>query len=328
MYEQVEKPKGNRSRTVANSVAQKKSYVKQGFGFVDNRPEAIAQRKLINMVNSSLQEEQTSQLQAMANEHSAQQPLLQKKDNNTGLPDNLKSGIDNLSGGENCVQLNSDAAMVIQCNGQAIAELKEHMRNIPKYMHEAIWRWVSLLGASAVLAYLTGGSSLVGQATMFLLPTTGWLATGAIKFVKDRLPFSGGGLKIGLGPLIEDTFHLATYNFPWLPGSYGTINKDTEGVNDGNYIFIFDVSNNFYYVTSADREVEGAHLYIRHSQLAGGNKVKTAGRMIVKEKICTLTNESGHYWPTFDSLEVATKFLNHVNCFQSVNGKAFKPKEE
>jgi len=46
MYEQTEKPKENKSRAVANSVTQKKSNAKQGFGFVDNRPVAIAQRKL------------------------------------------------------------------------------------------------------------------------------------------------------------------------------------------------------------------------------------------------------------------------------------------
>ena len=46
MYVQVEKPRKNKSRAVVNSVAQKKSNVVQGFGFVDNRPEALAQRKL------------------------------------------------------------------------------------------------------------------------------------------------------------------------------------------------------------------------------------------------------------------------------------------
>lgn len=46
MYVQKEKPKENKSRAVANSVGQKKSNVKQGFEFVDNRPEVIAQRKL------------------------------------------------------------------------------------------------------------------------------------------------------------------------------------------------------------------------------------------------------------------------------------------
>jgi len=37
MYAQVEKPKENKSRAVANSIAQKKNNGKQGFGFVDNR---------------------------------------------------------------------------------------------------------------------------------------------------------------------------------------------------------------------------------------------------------------------------------------------------
>lgn len=46
MYAQVEKPKENKSRAVANSVTHKKSNGKQNFGFVDNRPVAIVQRKL------------------------------------------------------------------------------------------------------------------------------------------------------------------------------------------------------------------------------------------------------------------------------------------
>lgn len=37
MYAQVEKSRENKSRTVANSVAQKKSGATQGFGFVDSR---------------------------------------------------------------------------------------------------------------------------------------------------------------------------------------------------------------------------------------------------------------------------------------------------
>ena len=46
MYAQIEKSKETKSMAVANSVAQKKSQVKQGFGFLDNRPEVVAQRKL------------------------------------------------------------------------------------------------------------------------------------------------------------------------------------------------------------------------------------------------------------------------------------------
>ena len=52
MYAQVEKPKENKSRAVANFVAQKKGNVKQGLKFVDNRPEAKAQNSLQLMINS------------------------------------------------------------------------------------------------------------------------------------------------------------------------------------------------------------------------------------------------------------------------------------
>ncbi|MEI7076324.1 hypothetical protein [Pectobacterium versatile] len=37
MYKQAKKPQENKTTAVANSVAQKKSSGKQGFGFVDNR---------------------------------------------------------------------------------------------------------------------------------------------------------------------------------------------------------------------------------------------------------------------------------------------------
>ena len=45
MHEQVEKSKDNKSMAVANSVAQKKGIGKQGFGFMDNRPESLVQKK-------------------------------------------------------------------------------------------------------------------------------------------------------------------------------------------------------------------------------------------------------------------------------------------
>jgi hypothetical protein len=52
MYAQVKKQKENKSRVVANDGAQKKSNVKQGFGFLDNRPEAVTQRKAKALINS------------------------------------------------------------------------------------------------------------------------------------------------------------------------------------------------------------------------------------------------------------------------------------
>ena len=54
MYEQVEKPKENESQAVANAVAQKKDGGKQDFGFVDNRPEAAAQRHMQERANQKI----------------------------------------------------------------------------------------------------------------------------------------------------------------------------------------------------------------------------------------------------------------------------------
>jgi hypothetical protein len=83
MNTHVDKTQENKSQSVANSVVQKQSGNGSAFQFIDNRPEAVTQRKL----------------QDMAHNHSAQQQHpFQKKENNTGLPDNLKSGMENLSG--------------------------------------------------------------------------------------------------------------------------------------------------------------------------------------------------------------------------------------
>lgn len=46
MYAHVEKSKENKSRSVATSVSQKTSNLKQCYGFVDNWHETIAHRKL------------------------------------------------------------------------------------------------------------------------------------------------------------------------------------------------------------------------------------------------------------------------------------------
>lgn len=54
MYAQVEKPKQNNSRVVANSVGQKKSNGRQGFGFVDNRQYTMTNREA-NIVLDEIQ---------------------------------------------------------------------------------------------------------------------------------------------------------------------------------------------------------------------------------------------------------------------------------
>ncbi len=54
MYAQVEKPKENKSRAVANSVTNSQNDLKQGLRFIDNRPEMHIQRKISQLVNSRL----------------------------------------------------------------------------------------------------------------------------------------------------------------------------------------------------------------------------------------------------------------------------------
>jgi hypothetical protein len=114
MNTHADKIQENKSQTVAAETSQMRSGGESTLQFVANRPEAIAQRKLQemannspramqlkafqDMANNSPQVRQTSQLQAMADNHSAQQPqLIQNQKNNTGLSDNLKTGIENLS---------------------------------------------------------------------------------------------------------------------------------------------------------------------------------------------------------------------------------------
>ncbi len=66
-----------------NHVSQRQAKPESVLRFADNRKETVAQRKL----------------QKVADDYSARQPQpIQKKENKTGLPDNLKSGIENLSG--------------------------------------------------------------------------------------------------------------------------------------------------------------------------------------------------------------------------------------
>jgi len=90
--------------------------------FDDNRPETAQLQILQTMANKSSQVQQTTQLQAGANATSKKQPL-QKKKNNTGLPDQLKSGIENLSGmSMEDVKVHRNSDKPTQLNAHAYAQ--------------------------------------------------------------------------------------------------------------------------------------------------------------------------------------------------------------
>jgi hypothetical protein len=90
--------------------------------FVDNRPEAVTQRKLQEMANDSTQVKQSGQSQTMANDFIAKGPI-QRKKNNTGLPDQLKSGIESLSGyAMDDVKVHRNSDKPAQLNAHAYAQ--------------------------------------------------------------------------------------------------------------------------------------------------------------------------------------------------------------
>ncbi|MEM9276790.1 MAG: hypothetical protein AAGA80_28205, partial [Cyanobacteria bacterium P01_F01_bin.143] len=80
MNTHADKTQENKSQSVANAISQKKGSGESTFKFVDNRPEAIAQRKLQEMANNSPQVAQLRAFQNIANIYSdCKQQTIQKK---------------------------------------------------------------------------------------------------------------------------------------------------------------------------------------------------------------------------------------------------------
>lgn len=79
MYEQVEKSKENKSQSVENKFSQKQSGGGSTFQFVNNRPEAIVQRKLQEMTNNSSQSQREFYLQSNTNLQGVLQRRIQVK---------------------------------------------------------------------------------------------------------------------------------------------------------------------------------------------------------------------------------------------------------
>lgn len=112
----LDKKEENKNQHVNNETTQKKSSSQPTSQLGDKRPEVIAQRKLQEKAANSAQVKQLNVFQNMVNNsprmteqvqlksskentpsNIQEQPIQQKK-NKTGLPDNLKSGVENLSG--------------------------------------------------------------------------------------------------------------------------------------------------------------------------------------------------------------------------------------
>ncbi len=124
MYTHVEKSKQGKERVKANVVFQKQNSNTSTLQLVDNRPGAIIQREMHGKKNNSPQAQKAIQLQATMNKHFIQeQQVFQKKENNTGLPDKLKSGIENLSGHSmDDVKVHYNSSKPAQLNAHAYAQ--------------------------------------------------------------------------------------------------------------------------------------------------------------------------------------------------------------
>jgi hypothetical protein len=123
MNTHADKKHESKNQSVANEGSQKKDDEASTFQFSDNRSKATAQEKLQEMASNSPQAKQLSAFQKMADNYCAQQQYsIQRKQNKTGLPDNLKSGIENLSGysmDDVKVHYNSDKPAQLQAHAYA-----------------------------------------------------------------------------------------------------------------------------------------------------------------------------------------------------------------
>jgi hypothetical protein len=87
----------------------------------DSNSGAITQNKLQEAANNSSQVKQLEAYQAMADNYTSQ--AIQKKENNTGLPDQLKSGVESLSGmSMDHVKVHYNSAKPAQLNALAYAQ--------------------------------------------------------------------------------------------------------------------------------------------------------------------------------------------------------------
>jgi len=160
MNTRVEKTLENESKAAASNVTNQQKNGAFSFELVNNRPEAIAQRRLQETINNSPRVKQLRSLQDIANNFNSQtvqqkkdvQETLQgkfepveKEENKTGLPDNLKNGIENLSGysmSDVNVHYNSDKPAQLHAHAYAQGTDIHLSTGQEKYLPHEAWHVV------------------------------------------------------------------------------------------------------------------------------------------------------------------------------------------
>ena len=145
MFTHAEKSHGNKNKSMVQEKSQKTSVVQSVMGFEDNRPEAVAQRKVQELADIS-QNPQFMQLKSLSEKQiSTIHYPIQTKVNKTGLPDNLKSGIENLSGysmDDVRVHYNSDKPAQLQAHAYAQGTDIHIASGQEKYLPHEAWHVV------------------------------------------------------------------------------------------------------------------------------------------------------------------------------------------
>src|SRR6187402_2989205 len=94
-----------------------------GAAFQSSLPTTVVQARIQEMANSSPHVKQLQSYQEMADNSTA---AIQKKENKTGLPDNLKAGIERLSGIDiSDVKVHYNSSKPAQLHAHAYAQGKE-----------------------------------------------------------------------------------------------------------------------------------------------------------------------------------------------------------
>lgn len=100
MHTHADRIRESKNQMVSNDAFERQHDSEPLVQFMDNRPGSVTRLKSFqDMPNNNPEANRVHQFQAMADNYTSENRLtVQKKENKTGLPDNLKTGMENLSG--------------------------------------------------------------------------------------------------------------------------------------------------------------------------------------------------------------------------------------
>lgn len=188
--------------------------------------------------------------------------------------------------------------------------VSDFISNALEDSYEAAWRWTVFTGLSmgaAAAGRAHYGWRWKGAGAAFLAPYVLYFGTSFGQLAWNRKnPFrsQGQGYWINIGTFLEDTFHLQFYFAPWLIDGIEKLGpRSASPIQSGIYVFIADYQTGQVSYRSAGDRLQGHQLYVRHSQLAGGDWARTAGMFWVRSGgRIVLVPKSGHYTPSKESV--------------------------